>query len=152
MPVGEVVWLPKWRVRGVVLKWPEAGDLVEVQAGQITLKVQASQLEPLSTREPPPPAPRSQLPYVRRHSVQEISHELNIIGWRVPDALSHLDKYLDEAVAAGLQRVRIIHGKGKGILREQMKRFLSGNQLVRDFRLGEMGEGGTGVTIVTLES
>ena len=47
VPIGEVVWLPKWRVRGVVLKWPEAGDLVEVQAGQMTLKVPASQLEPL---------------------------------------------------------------------------------------------------------
>ena len=43
VPVGAVVWLPKWRVRGVVLKWPEAGDLVEVQAGHMTLKVPASQ-------------------------------------------------------------------------------------------------------------
>ena len=68
VPVGEVVWLPKWRVRGVVLKWPEAGDLVEVQAGHMTLKVPASQLEPLSTRELPSPAPLSPPPYIRRHS------------------------------------------------------------------------------------
>ena len=150
--VGELVWLPKWRVRGVVLKWPEAGDLVEVQAGQITLKVQASQLEPLSTREPPPPAPRSQLPYVRRHSVQEISHELNIIGWRVPDALSHLDKYLDEAVAAGLQRVRIIHGKGSGRLRAAVHELLTYHPQVKAYLPCNPQEGGWGATLVEIQA
>jgi DNA mismatch repair protein MutS2 len=68
------------------------------------------------------------------------------------DAVRAVERFIEDASVGGLQTVRIIHGKGKGILREQMKRFLSGNQLVRDFRLGEMGEGGTGVTIVTLES
>jgi DNA mismatch repair protein MutS2 len=152
VPVGEVVWLPKWRVRGVVLKWPEAGDLVEVQAGQMTLKVPASQLEPLSTREPPPPAPRSPLPYVRRHSVQEISHELNIIGWRVPDALSQLDKYLDEAMAAGLQQVRIIHGKGSGRLRAAVHELLTSHPQVKAYLPCNPQEGGWGATLVEMHA
>jgi len=62
-----------------------------------------------------------------------------------------VERFLEDAAVGGQQTVRIIHGKGKGILREQMKRFLAHNQLVKEFRLGEMGEGGTGVTIVTLE-
>jgi DNA mismatch repair protein MutS2 len=152
VPVGEVVWLPKWRVRGVVLKWPEAGDLVEVQAGQMTLKVPASQLEPLSTREAPPPALRSPLPYGRRHSVQEISPELNIIGWRVPDALSHLDKYLDEAVAAGLQRVRIIHGKGSGRLRAAVHELLTSHPQVKAYISCNPQEGGWGATLVEMHA
>jgi len=50
----------------------------------------------------------------------------------------------------GLERARIIHGKGKGVLRERMKHWLQANTLVKEHRLGELGEGGTGVTIVTL--
>ena len=152
VPVGAVVWLPKWRVRGVVLKWPEAGDLVEVQAGHMTLKVPASQLEPLSTHELPSPAPLSPSSYIRRHSGSEISPELNIIGWRVPDALSHLDKYLDEAVAAGLRRVRIIHGKGSGRLRAAVHELLTSHPQVKAYMPCNPQEGGWGATSVEMHS
>jgi len=152
VPVGTVVWLPKWRVRGVVLKWPEAGDLVEVQAGHMTLKVPASQLEPLSTHELPSPAPLSPSSYIQRHSGSEISPELNIIGWRVPDALSHLDKYLDEAVAAGLRRVRIIHGKGSGRLRAAVHELLTSHPEVKAYTPCNPQEGGWGATSVEMHS
>ena len=152
IPVGEIVWLPKWRVRGVVLKWPEAGDLVEVQAGKMTLKVPASQIEPLGDRESPPPAPLSPLPYVRRHSTQDISPELNIIGWRVSDALPSLDKYLDEAVAAGLQRLRIIHGKGSGRLRAAVHELLTSHPQVKAFMPCTPQEGGWGATLVEMHA
>jgi DNA mismatch repair protein MutS2 len=152
VPVGEVVWLPKWRVRGVVLKWPEAGDLVEVQAGQMTLKVPASQLEPLGEREPPPSAALSSPPYARRHSAQEISPELNLIGWRVSDALPYLDKYLDGAVAAGLQRVRIIHGKGSGRLRAAVHELLTSHPQVKAYMPCNPQDGGWGVTLVEMHA
>jgi DNA mismatch repair protein MutS2 len=150
MPAGEIVWLPKWRVRGVVLRWPEAGELVEVQAGQMTLKVPASQLEPLSNRELPSPTPLSPPPYVRRHSTKEISSELNLIGVRVPDALSHLDKYLDDVVAAGLQRVRIIHGKGSGRLRAAVHELLTSHPQVKAYMPCTPQEGGWGATSVEM--
>jgi DNA mismatch repair protein MutS2 len=51
----------------------------------------------------------------------------------------------------GVDRARIIHGKGKGILRERLKRWLKDQPAVKEFQLGELREGGTGVTIVTLE-
>jgi len=152
VPVGAVVWLPKWRVRGVVLKWPEAGDLVEVQAGHMTLKVPASQLEPLSTHELPSPAPLSPPSYIRRHSRSEISPELNIIGWRVPDALSHLDKYLDEAVSAGLRRLRIIHGKGSGRLRAAVHELLTSHPQVKAYMPCNPQEGGWGATLVEIDT
>jgi DNA mismatch repair protein MutS2 len=152
VPVGAVVWLPKWRVRGVVLKWPETGDLVEVQAGHMTLKVPASQLEPHSTHELPLPAPLSPPSYIRRHSGSEISPELNIIGWRVPDALSHLDKYLDEAVAAGLRRVRIIHGKGSGRLRAAVHELLTSHPQVKAYMPCNPQEGGWGATLVEMHT
>jgi DNA mismatch repair protein MutS2 len=150
VPVGELVWLPKWRVRGVVLRWPEAGDLVEVQAGQMTLKVPAAQIELLSQAEPQPPVPSLPRHYSRRHSVQDISPELNIIGWRVGDALPYLDKYLGDAVEASLHRVRIIHGKGSGRLRAAVHEFLTSHPQVRTYMPCSSQEGGWGATSVEL--
>jgi DNA mismatch repair protein MutS2 len=152
LAVGELVWLPKWRVRGVVLKWPEAGDLVEVQAGQMTLKVPASQLEPLSERQPPHAAPFLPAPYTRPASAQEISPELNIIGWRVSDALPYVEKYLDAAVAAGLQRVRIIHGKGSGRLRAAVHDLLTSHPQVKASMPCSPQDGGWGATIVEVHA
>jgi DNA mismatch repair protein MutS2 len=152
VPVGEVVWLPKWRVRGVVLKWPETGDLVEVQAGQMTLKVPASQLEPLSACQPSTPATLPPVPYARRHSAQAISPELNLIGWRIPDALPQVDKYLDDAVAAGLQRVRIIHGKGSGRLRAAVHELLTSHPQVKAYMPCNPQEGGWGATLVEIHA
>jgi DNA mismatch repair protein MutS2 len=118
----------------------------------MTLKVPTSQLEPFSTHEPPPLARPSTLPYIRRHSVQEISPELNLIGWRVPDALAHLDKYLDEAVAAGLQRVRIIHGKGSGRLRSAVHELLTSHPQVKAYMPCNPQEGGWGATSVEMHA
>jgi DNA mismatch repair protein MutS2 len=152
MPVGEFVWLPKWRVQGVVLKWPEAGDRVEVQAGQMTLKVPASQLEPLSERQPPQAAPFSPPPSARPHGAEEISPELNIIGWRVSEALPYVDKYLDAAAAVGLQRVRIIHGKGSGRLRAAVHDLLTSHPQVKAYLPCSPQEGGWGATLVEIHA
>jgi DNA mismatch repair protein MutS2 len=148
LAAGKAVWLPRWRVRGVVLKWPEVGELVEVQAGHVTLKVPASQLEPLSPGEASPPGPRASAPPVRRHSPEEVSPELNLIGWRVADALSHLDRYLDQAVAAGLPRVRIIHGKGSGRLRAAVHELLTSHPQVKAYMPCSPHDGGWGATSV----
>jgi DNA mismatch repair protein MutS2 len=150
LPVGELVWLPKWRVRGVVLKWPEAGEPVEVQAGYMTLKVPASQLEPLHTHEVSFAAPLAPSSDSRAHSEAPISPELNIIGWRVPDALPHVDQYIDKAVAAGLRQVRIIHGKGSGRLRAAIHELLTSHPQVKAYMVCNPQEGGWGATAVEI--
>jgi DNA mismatch repair protein MutS2 len=152
LSVGESVWLPKWRIRGVVLKWPEAGELVEVQAGQLTLKVPASQLEPLGEREPPRASPPLPPPFGRPHIAPDPPAELDIIGWRVSDALPYVDKYLDGAVAAGLQRVRIIHGKGSGRLRAAVHELLTSHPQVKTYMPCSPHEGGWGATLVELNT
>jgi DNA mismatch repair protein MutS2 len=152
LSVGASVWLPKWRVRGVVLKWPESGDLVEVQAGQMTFKVPSAELEPLSERDLQPAVYSPRLPATRPHITAEIAPELNLIGWRVTDALPHLDKYLDQAVAAGLQRVRIIHGKGSGRLRAAVHDLLTSHPQVKAYMPCSPNEGGWGATLVELNA
>jgi DNA mismatch repair protein MutS2 len=71
-------------------------------------------------------------------------------GLTVDDMLVELDRYLDTAYLAALPFVRIIHGKGTGALRQAVREELSRHPLVKEFRPGEMTEGGDGVTVVRL--
>ena len=77
-----------------------------------------------------------------------VSHELNLIGMNTDDALAELDKYLDDALRAHLSTVRIVHGKGSGILRAAVGKYLRGVKSVKSFQAGEYGEGDSGVTVV----
>jgi len=76
-----------------------------------------------------------------------ISSEINLLGLNVDDAIAKLDKYLDDAYLT-LPQVRVVHGKGTGALRAGIASYLKGVSYVKSFRLGEIGEGDTGVTIV----
>jgi DNA mismatch repair protein MutS2 len=126
--------------------------VVEVQAGQMTLKVPVAEVEP--RREGGPASERRSSAWrpVPPQGRQDIAPEVNLIGWRVADALSYLDKYLDEAVAAGLQRVRIIHGKGSGRLRAAIHEFLTAHPQVKSYLPGSPAEGGWGATVVEIDA
>jgi DNA mismatch repair protein MutS2 len=150
--VGELVWLPKWRVRGVVAKEFATSGVVEVQAGQMTFKVPAAEVEPLGETEQPRPTRSPALLHRRAPAAPDISSELNLIGWRVTDALPYLDKYLDGAVAAGMQRVRIIHGKGSGRLRAAVHELLTSHPQVKAFMPCHPAEGGWGATLVEINA
>lgn len=80
-----------------------------------------------------------------------VSHEINLLGKTVDEALSELDKYLDDAYLAHLPSVRIVHGKGTGALRNAVHSHLRKCKIVDSFRLGEFGEGDAGVTIATFK-
>lgn len=77
-----------------------------------------------------------------------ISPEVNLIGMTTDEAIPALDKYLDDAYLAHLPQVRIVHGRGTGALRNAVHKRLKKLNYVKEFRLGEFGEGDSGVTIV----
>jgi len=81
---------------------------------------------------------------------QQVSPELDLRGLMVDEALEKVDKFLDDAVLAGLPQVRIIHGKGTGALRKAITEHLKGDPRVVSHRLGGIGEGGDGVTVAKL--
>ncbi|MEJ2560874.1 MAG: Smr/MutS family protein [Anaerolineae bacterium] len=76
--------------------------------------------------------------------------ELDLRGQTAEEALHRLDLYLDDAYLVGLPWVRIIHGKGTGVLRSAVRDALQGHPLVASYEAGKEGEGGDGVTVVKL--
>ncbi len=80
---------------------------------------------------------------------REVALEIDLRGVTLAETLDRVEKYLDDCVLAGLKRVSLIHGKGTGRLREGLHVYLKVHPQIASFRLGEYGEGGSGVTIVT---
>lgn len=74
--------------------------------------------------------------------------ECNLIGLRVEEALTQLDKYLDDAIVARYKEIRIIHGSGTGALRTAVHEYLNRRKEIKSYRLGGLGEGGVGATVV----
>ncbi len=120
----------------------------EVQVGRFRVKARLEELERraeggelLPAREEVPP-----LDILRPFP----GTELNLRGLRVEDTIPRLDRYLNEAYLAGLPSVRIIHGKGTGVLRRVVREQLEGHSLVASYRPADQYEGGDGVTVVEL--
>lgn len=82
---------------------------------------------------------------------KNVKMSLDLRGERYEDALIKLEKYIDDAIYAGLQQVSIIHGFGTGVLREMVQNYLKTNKNVESYRYGGNNEGGQGATIVTLK-
>ena len=80
-----------------------------------------------------------------------VSPEVNLIGMTTDEAVPAMEKYLDDAYLAHLPSVRVVHGRGTGALKTACHKRLKQLKYVKDFRLGEFGEGGTGVTIITFK-
>ncbi len=143
---GDRVSIRGMDVEGTVLSEPDRHRQVTVAAGSLQIKVSVSQLRP---------APAA----VKAVGVKEkidwdsaaVGHEIDLRGLTAEEALYETDKYISDAHALGLQRVSLIHGKGEGILRRKINEFLKKNPRVENFRLGQWGEGDTGVTIVELK-
>lgn len=85
---------------------------------------------------------------LRASKTMSISPEINLIGMNQDDAITALDKYLDDAFLSHISPVRVVHGKGSGVLRNAVHSYLRRQKHVKAFRLGSFGEGDYGVTIV----
>ena len=81
---------------------------------------------------------------------RQVSGEIDIRGMASDEAILELDKYIDNAVVSGLETIRIIHGKGTGVLRKSVQTHLRSHKAVKSFRLGIFGEGENGVTVAEL--
>ncbi len=87
---------------------------------------------------------------LRLERTRAVASSLDLRGARVDEAIEALDRYLDDASLAGLDRVAVIHGLGTGALRDAVRAHAAAHPLVKEVRAGERGEGGDGATIIRL--
>jgi DNA mismatch repair protein MutS2 len=142
--VGDTVWVPALNATGQVLSLE--GQAAEVQMGAFRVRTRRG---PLQLRHKgAAPSTGEPEPRVTAPAAPPISTELHLRGLRVDEATPRLEKYIDDAYRAQAPFVRIVHGKGTGTLRKVVHQFLRDHPLVSSYRVGEQGEGGTGVTVV----
>ena len=143
--VGDTVELLKLGTKASVIAINKDGTY-ELQAGIMKLKAKKDEIYLLENENP----------YVQKgrpkHSGREMkvaamSNEVDLRGMDSVEAICVLDRYLDEAMRSNLKSVRIIHGKGTGVLRTAVQNSLKRNKFVKKYRLGVYGEGEDGVTI-----
>jgi len=144
---GDTVKVTTLNVTGTVLQLTQ--EEAVVQAGAIRVTVPREALRRIDEK-PVSKAPLVSVP-VNLSRAANISPEIMLRMQRVDEALANLDQYLSEAYAAGLQQVRVIHGKGTGTLRKAVREYLNTHPLVASYRGADATEGGDGVTIVTLK-
>jgi len=144
---GDTVKVTTLNVTGTVLQLTPKEAVV--QAGAIRVTVPREALRRIDEK-PVSKAPLVSVP-VNLSRAANISPEIMLRMQRVDEALANLDQYLSEAYAAGLQQVRVIHGKGTGTLRKAVREYLNTHPLVASYRGADATEGGDGVTIVTLK-
>ena len=146
--LGDAVRVVSMNLKGTVSSRPDSRGYLFVQTGIIRSKVHISDLEPAEDKESPAILKKTGAGKIRMSKSAGISTEINLIGKTVDEAISELDKYLDDAYIAHLKSVRVVHGKGTGALRTGVHNYLKRQKHVASFRLGEFGEGDAGVTIV----
>lgn len=132
-----------------VLSLPNKSDKLELQIGNSKMYFPINQLAPAK-----PTVSSNVIPSHKANSFFKsgiVASEINLLGTTVEEAIVLIDKYLDDAYLAKLNSVRIIHGKGTGTLRSGVHAYLKKHPHVKNFRLGSLGEGDMGVTIVDIK-
>lgn len=148
--IGDRVHVASLNLDGTVHTLPnQKGELnvtigimnYNVNMSDLTIIEEASEMRKLKQKS-------SGIGKLKMSKTDSISPEINLIGMTSDEAIMTLDKYLDDAFLSHISPVRIVHGKGSGILRNAVHNYLKRQKHVKSFRLGSFGEGDYGVTIV----
>ena len=154
--VGDTVQLMDMGIQAVVTKAADSQGMVEVQAGAIRTRTPVSNLRLYESKRAEKkgrtvPVAGARVGGLTSRMERQVHTDLDLRGQSVEEALLEVDRFLDNAVLCGLERVTIIHGKGTGTLRSAVHAHLKGHRQVKGFRLGAFGEGEHGVTVVELK-
>ena len=154
--VGMHVKVLTMNVIGTVSQIHKNKNQVTVLVGSLSTKMDIKNLailkgykDPAETSSKPKGAGGSGK--IKMSKSSSVSSEINLLGYTVDEAIAVLDKYLDDAYIARIPQVRIVHGKGTGALRSGITSYLHGVPYIKEFRLGQIGEGAEGVSIVTFK-
>ena len=145
--LGMDAFLPSLNQKVIIVSMPDSKGEVQVEAGIMKINVKLKDLRKVNE------APKKKEMKKRevKLNLKSIDSRIDLRGMDSEEACFRTDKYLDEAYMANLGEVVIVHGKGTGVLRKAINDMLKRHPHVKSYRLGVYGEGGDGVTIVTLK-
>jgi DNA mismatch repair protein MutS2 len=146
---GDTVRIISMGLKGTVSTLPDAKGALFVQCGIMRTQTNVKDLAYVEESTTASSPQQRSTGRAKLSKALTISPEINLLGKTVDEALPTLDKYLDDAYLSHLSSVRVVHGKGTGALRNAVHSHLKRLKYVKEFRLGEYGEGDAGVTIVT---
>ena len=145
---GAIVFVPKFNKNGTILSYPNQSKKFNIQIDNIKTTLTPSQITIAKNTETKKEIiTKKQSTFVPKN----VRTELNVIGMNIEESIFLVDKFLDEAAVAKLETVRIVHGKGTGILGKGIQKYLRSHPHVKSYRYGTFGEGEMGVTIVELK-
>lgn len=150
LKLGDTVRILSMNTTGDVVTLPNEKGTFYVQMGILRSQVNLSDVELVSennTSKKASPSFSSQRSSSLMKSAN-ISYEINVIGMNVDEACFELDKYLDDALLAHLEYVRIIHGRGTGALQKGIHAYLKQQKFIKSYKFAEFDDGGNAVTIV----
>ncbi len=140
--VGDMVRVSTLDREGEVLRVD--GERIEVRVGAMKVDVKFSDLEAPKHKS----ARVDGVGAIQARKAWTVPKEIHLLGRNASEAVEELEKYLDDAVLAGMAEVRVVHGRGSGVLRTAIHRWLKGQRAVREFELAPQSEGGEGATVV----
>jgi len=146
--IGDTVWVREANLPATVLSISEPAQQVEVQAGRTRMRLGLDSVAKVTSA----PGQTTVEPAVTVKPMmgRAVPREYDLRGKRADEVEWALDSYLNDAARANLSEVRIIHGMATGTVRRIVRESVAAHPLVKSFRPGEKGEGGDGVTVVTL--
>ena len=148
LAVGDVVEVSPLGFTGTVTAAPDDAQRVEVLVGSARIRLDASRLHKVAGAPEPPAPGRVSVRLRADRPVLGSEPELDLRGLRLHESLERLDRFLDDALAQGAARVRIIHGKGTGVLRQGVWKHLASHPAVRRYDFASAQQGGDGATDV----
>lgn len=146
---GDSVLIVNLNQKATILSRPDKNGDVQVQAGIMKINVHISNLKLIDEQKQQ--ILKTGIGKIGISKAKNMSSEIDLRGMLLDEAIDVVDKYLDDASIAGLGEVTLIHGKGTGALRAGLQQHLKQNPHIKSFRLGKLGEGENGVTVVELK-
>lgn len=131
-----------------VLELPDKKGNVLVQSGIMKMNMPKDSLTRIDAQED---TTKHNTRSILQNKATNVKSEIDIRGKNFEDAKDIVDKYLDDAYLSGLKSVRIIHGKGTGVLRKKLREHFRSVKTIKSYKDAEYNEGGDGVTVVILK-
>lgn len=148
---GDKVIIHSLNQSGYVMEPPDSNGNVMIRTGIMKVKINIKDLSIDTSEDMVSYQPKKFANTFKRTKSTNVSAELDLRGMLADEAIDKLDKYLDDAYLAGISPVTIIHGKGTGALRTAVHNHIKRHTHVKSYRLGQYGEGESGVTIIEIK-